>query len=64
MQTKNDRASITFFIYAAFKVCRSELPITEKGFTQYGYLKNLSLASPLLLIKDNELRTFSETHIV
>jgi hypothetical protein len=41
-----------------------QLRLTEKGFTQYGNLKNLGLAYFLLFNKDNELKTFSKAHAV
>jgi hypothetical protein len=36
---------------------------TEKGFTQYGYLKNYTTALFHLLIKGKQIRTFSKAHI-
>jgi hypothetical protein len=39
------------------------MPVTEKGFTQYGYLKNISLISILLLNKGKKPQTFSKAHI-
>jgi hypothetical protein len=35
-----------------------------KGFMLYGYMKNLRLASILLLIKGNLLKIFSKAYIV
>ena len=39
------------------------LQLTGKGFKQYGYLKNFSLAFIPLLTKDNVLNTFSKAHV-
>jgi hypothetical protein len=37
--------------------------LTGKGFVQYGYLKNIGLASNPTLIKGNQFKTFSKAHI-
>jgi hypothetical protein len=54
------KTRLKFFILCSGFYLRT----TRKGFPQYGYLKNYYLASFLLLIKDNQIRTFSITHIV
>jgi len=35
----------------------------KKGFKHHGYLKNTSLSSAPLLIKDGWLKTFSKAHV-
>jgi hypothetical protein len=40
-----------------------QLPTTERRFKLHGYLKNFSLGSDLLLIKDNVFTTFLKAHI-
>jgi hypothetical protein len=42
------------------------MPIADnrEGLMQYGYLKNFSLAFIPLLIKDNQIQTFSKAHIL
>lgn len=36
----------------------------EKACCQYGYLKNFSTTCFLMMIKDNELKTFSKPHAI
>jgi hypothetical protein len=49
LQYTNDSDSFILF---------SKWRLTGKGFTQYGYLKNVSLAFALLLTKDKQYKTF------
>jgi hypothetical protein len=47
----------------SFKPFKTYVSLKRKGFKQYGYLKNFSLAFVPLLIKDKEFKTFSKAHI-
>jgi hypothetical protein len=40
-----------------------KIAANEKGFRQYGRLKNFSLALVLLANKDKQITTFSKAHI-